>query len=664
MSNIKYRPEVDGLRALAVLSVVFFHAGLGFPGGYVGVDIFFVISGFLITSILLRDIEQDRFSFKDFCCRRIRRIVPTAFVVVFVTLCIGAYLLTPKDFRSLGKSSLFYSFMMANVHFWKDIGYFTASADYKPLLHTWSLAVEEQFYIIFPSLLLWLKKSKSLSVKKALGFIFLSSFVLGLIGVKYFPSASFYLLPTRAWELLAGSLLACYLPRMNLKKWQSELGSIMGLFFMLLSIFIYEKSTPFPSFYTVLPVLGAVLFIGSTYKAKTLVSRLFSLKPIVYVGLVSYSFYLWHWPVLVYAKFVLVETTPAIQLGLCLLSFLLACISYYLVEQPFRKYKIWSEQRKVWQLGGVLSIVTILCSLVIYKGDGLPARFSSSLVMEDVKWNGSAYIFDGEEPVTLGKTDEKSIDYLFLGDSHAMALSETVDKASKDAGLKGLSAIKDSLTPTPYLSCVSFTEEENLEHRLFNEKAIDLIKKHQIKNVILAFRWGVRVAKYSEAEIESGHEAYGSLSFLKEMTPLEKLGVSEAKESMKKALERYSALLSTMGVKLYLIRQVPVLSKPYPARDFIKISRFPSLNKSSSARALDLAEFRVQGQAMSEVLAGLENSNVEIVDPATAFFPDSDKPMNWHGERSYYRDDDHLTRYGAEIFMKPLLSKIFLGMKK
>ena len=212
MIDFKYRPDVDGLRAVAVTLVLLFHAGLGFSGGFIGVDVFFVISGFLITGLILKEQESGKFSLANFWVRRIRRIIPAATVVVVAVLVAGFFILLPRDYEDLGKSAIAQQLMLSNVYFWRNTGYFDGPADLKALLHTWSLAVEEQFYLGYPFLMMLLHRFGRKVTVGALTFLGVGSLIVSVYGVEHHPSATFFLLPTRAWELLIGGLI-CFLPK-------------------------------------------------------------------------------------------------------------------------------------------------------------------------------------------------------------------------------------------------------------------------------------------------------------------------------------------------------------------------------------------------------------------------------------------------------------------
>lgn len=292
---MKYRPEIDGLRAVAVLPVILFHAGLGlFAGGFVGVDVFFVISGYLITTILLTEIEEDRFSLWTFYERRARRILPALFVVLLACLPFAWVWMLPEQLEAFGKSLVAVMLFGSNILFWRETGYFAPAAEEKPLLHTWSLAVEEQYYLVVPLILMvGLRRFGRNPTFWGLVILSLVSLALCEIGRRSHPSAAFYLAPTRAWELLAGSLCA-FIQRHDGRQRRSQVLSGLGLGLICASVLAFDGQTPFPSLYALVPVLGTVLIILFA-TADTLAGRILTLRGFVGIGLISYSAYLWRW---------------------------------------------------------------------------------------------------------------------------------------------------------------------------------------------------------------------------------------------------------------------------------------------------------------------------------------------------------------------------------
>lgn len=358
---MKYRADIDGLRTIAVIPVILFHLGFEWiEGGYYGVDVFFVISGFLITSILLKKIKSNSFSMSEFWMRRVKRILPAVLTVILTTL-IAAYLLIYKgDLNNLSSDSIAAVFSYANIHAWFKFGnYWGTSAEKSFFLHAWSLSVEEQFYIFYPILLLILFKTKQ-SYKKWLSVITLLSLITYLTGSKLFPSSTFYLLPTRAWELSFGGLLAT----INLKKASSNIKlsnylSLIGLALVISSYFIFTGNHNI-NFHTLIPVIGSILIIIFSQENNT-IGKLLSSSPLTYIGKISYSLYLWHWPIIVllnnyYSHILSFEARTTIAI---ISTFILSNLSYYLIENKTRK---WNHTPKL-VLGGI-TLVFILTTLL------------------------------------------------------------------------------------------------------------------------------------------------------------------------------------------------------------------------------------------------------------------------------------------------------------
>ena len=337
---MKYRSEIDGLRAVAVVPVILFHAGFErFSGGFVGVDVFFVLSGYLITTILLAEIAEGRFSLIRFYERRARRILPALYFVMLVTLPFAFRLMLPDEFASFAQALISVLFFVSNVYFWQTTDYFSRAAEESPLLHTWSLGVEEQYYMLFPLglLLLW-----RLGPRGALAGLIagsLASLALAEYGVHRWPVPTFFLLPTRAWELGLGSLAAFYLTRRGLARIPARFGggaAALGLAMILASVALFDAETPFPSLYALLPTVGTVLVVLYADPG-ALAGRLLSWRPVVFVGLISYSAYLWHQPLFAFARITEFRRPgDGLMLGLSLLALLLAALTWRYVERPFR----------------------------------------------------------------------------------------------------------------------------------------------------------------------------------------------------------------------------------------------------------------------------------------------------------------------------------------
>ena len=340
---LKHRNDIDGLRAVAVLPVVLFHYGANvFSGGFTGVDIFFTISGFVIAGSILNDIRAGSFSIANFYFKRVRRIVPAFTAVMIATTIAAIFLLLPSDLVDYGRSLASTNTFLSNFYFWKTSGYFAAPAQTKPLLHTWSLSVEEQYYLFAP-ICFWIIYHYC----KARWLLFLMpvailSLAAGIAAVFVAPTAGFFLFPTRIWELLFGAMIALGSRPVGHRS-LGEIMSVVGLGLILLGIFTLEEGDPFPGWNALLPCLGTVLIIQAgigtqTRSALPLVNRLLSFQPLVGIGLISYSLYLVHWPIAAFMKYVTLRSPTAAEMAAMLVASLgLAWLLWRFVEQPFRK---------------------------------------------------------------------------------------------------------------------------------------------------------------------------------------------------------------------------------------------------------------------------------------------------------------------------------------
>lgn len=370
---MKYRAEIDGLRALAVIPVILFHAGFElFSGGYVGVDVFFVISGYLITSILIFDLNNKNFSLFYFYERRARRILPALFFVFFICLPFAWASLIPSALKEFSESLIASSLFVSNIFFWKNIGYFDSAVELKPLIHTWSLAVEEQFYIFFPLLLIVIWRLGVSITIAIIITILICSLSLAEWGSLYKPGASFYLIPMRTWELLIGSLSAFYTQSLNRDYQENKYSqglSILGVLFIAYAVFSYDKTTPFPGLHAVLPTFGTALILIFSNN-KTIIGSLLSSKPLVFIGVISYSIYLWHQPIFSFARTLNVDEPSKILMGsLSALTILAGFLTWYFIEKPFRTYAHFSRRSVFLScIFGSLLFVVIGCIGILTNG--------------------------------------------------------------------------------------------------------------------------------------------------------------------------------------------------------------------------------------------------------------------------------------------------------
>lgn len=431
-----YRPEIDGLRALAVLPVILFHAGFpAFSGGFVGVDVFFVISGFLITGIILNDLDKGRFSLLTFYERRARRILPA--LVLVVTLCIPFTWLwfTPLDMRDFGQSVTAVAVFASNILFWREAGYFFGASELKPLLHTWSLAVEEQYYVLVPLLLMvvW-RLGRARAVMAAVAVLMVLSFALAEWASVHRRDAAFYLLPMRAWELMIGAAAALYLFRRDGKtpapRRLAEPLAVLGLGLIAVAVILYDSSTPFPGMYALAPTVGTVLLILFA-RPGTMSHRLLASRVLVSVGLISYSAYLWHQPLFAFARYRELDGEPSdvLMLALCVVTLPLAYASWRWVEQPCRDRTKLSRRTVFLVAPAVLAAFAGFGVFVHLDGGVMgrkpPAPLAAEAYADLVRGAGRDRGVEGRECESAGASvcmrhrGEGEGGILLLGDSHS-----------------------------------------------------------------------------------------------------------------------------------------------------------------------------------------------------------------------------------------------------
>ncbi len=395
---MKYRAEIDGLRAVAVVPVILFHAGYEmFSGGFVGVDVFFVISGYLITSILIAELDNGKFSLIDFYERRSRRILPALFLIMAISTVFAWLWFLQEDYIRFSQSLVAVSVFSSNVLFWLTSNYFDTSAELKPLLHTWSLGVEEQFYVFFPLLLLFAWKLKRTYLMALLGVAAAVSLILSQLAISISPAGAFYLLPTRGWELLVGAFVSfaeAGRGRVNTSAQVNQAGSLAGLALLLIAMFAYDKTTPFPGVAAILPVAGTALIILFA-RADNYVGKLLSFRWLVGIGLISYSAYLWHQPLFAFARYRTLDgTNEWLMGGLSVLSIGLAYISWRYVEAPFRdKRRVSKLQVFLFSIVGSVLFICIGLAGHVSKGFQQRLQFSSDLSEIDLPKKENGWCF-------------------------------------------------------------------------------------------------------------------------------------------------------------------------------------------------------------------------------------------------------------------------------
>ncbi|TGK95322.1 acyltransferase [Leptospira brenneri] len=449
---IKYRPEIDGLRAVAVISVIFFHAGFTFfEGGFIGVDVFFVISGFLVTSTILTELEKDQFSIINFYERRARRILPALFFLLAISFPIAWIVFLPKDLESYLKSLSAIPIFSANVFFLKDVEYFSTASELKPLLHTWSLAVEEQYYIFFPLLILFTRTRNKKSKRQVLFVILLFLASVSLIYSQNLSSSkvstNFYLLPSRFWEIAIGSILA-FIPTSvyMISTSKKQLLSFVGISLILLSVVMFRRDTPWPSFYTLIPTIGTVFIIMFANTSDTFVGSLLSNKFFVQIGLISYSAYLWHQPIFAFSRYTFSSNylNTYTMFILSFLSMFLAYGSWKYFELPFRD-KIRFPRVLLFSLSLILSLFFIVFGYSLsrvfryFQGESIVAKQLLSKGFAYAKLISDERIFVRER-IHL---QDKSPDILIIGSSRIMSIDGILGKESLGLGVSGASIEDD-----------------------------------------------------------------------------------------------------------------------------------------------------------------------------------------------------------------------------
>ncbi|HBJ34689.1 MAG TPA: acyltransferase [Planctomycetaceae bacterium] len=500
--------------------VVLFHAGLGFPGGFVGVDVFFVISGYLITSLILRDVNAGTFSLADFWERRIRRILPAVTVCVLLTLAAGWLLLLPSDLLALGESAVAQSLMVSNVYFWRTTNYFGGDIFEKPLLHTWSLSVEEQFYLFFPVLLILTCRFRLLRQRiplvVLLGLLFSLSLVLSIWGVKNQPYATFYLLPTRAWELLTGSLLAASSMAGLTSSWKRETLAWLGLAGILAPAFIYDEQVPFPGLAALPPCLGAAAIIWANASQMSLAASLLSAAPVRFIGLISYSLYLYHWPVIVFTNYwKTTELSTATRLAMVLVSLVLATLSWRLIEAPFRRRSKGKRHLPVFATAVTALLIMLSIGCFLSLSQGYPNRLPPT-ALELVKSLEGEYqkralfkcplntapeeiaadrvhLIGSNRPIGTGPQ------FVVLGDSHAHLAAPLFERVANEYNVSG-AVITHAATP-PLQGWKNRDPHGAKDPSLLFSNSFEYVKRNNVKNVILMATWAKYCEESSYAEL-------------------------------------------------------------------------------------------------------------------------------------------------------------------
>jgi peptidoglycan/LPS O-acetylase OafA/YrhL len=654
----KYRPDIDGLRAIAVLSVLFFHSGMSvFSGGYVGVDIFFVISGYLITTIIVREIASNDFSIVRFYERRFRRILPALTVVMAASLIAGFLLLPPDGLIDLGQSAVAAALFSSNILFFIEAEYFGGAAELKPLLHTWSLAIEEQYYIFFPLLLVLIARIDAKNYLRwlvVLGTLSLVSCVV-LTGID--ASAAFYWIPTRAWELFIGSVLALHVIPVPSKHVFRELNSLLGIGMIVFSVFFYTSETAFPGFAALLPTIGAALVIHSGLGGGTYVYKALSLRPVVFIGLISYSLYLWHWPVIVYTKiWSIKEPSDSVVALMVVAIFVLSVLSWKFIESPFRKKTFVRSRPKLFWVSGFASVVIIVVGLVFALNYGYSLRTTSGVVLvsdeEDYKWRylrSCEGVIDklksGRDLCDIGTRAEKA-SFILWGDSHAQALASGVSQSAANMGVRGKIAARSACPPL-----ISIERPNRVSCDEFNTAVLEYISAApEIETVILAARWALSTkgTRYKQE--------YGNPVRLVDLAVPGKDKSSNV-ELFEIGLARTIKKLHELGKEVVLVNPVPEVG--YDVSYAIVVTNMAGKDINAVV-APTIDEYRKRTEEVGQIFRRLtRRMQIALVAP-DAYLCDTGRCIVAIDGVSLYRDGDHLSTYGSE-YLSHAFDEVFRG---
>ncbi len=653
---MKNRLDVDGLRSIAVGSIILYHFGYSaFGGGYVGVDVFFVISGYLIGPAAINQIFEGTFSFGAFIERRARRLFPALIAMLVATTIMSYLILLPFDLRNFGKSVIGTATYISNIIFFREAGYFDQAAIYKPLLHTWSLAVEEQFYLTFPPLILALRHFSATrrTTERLIITLLLLSLGLAQLFLAIDPSASFYLLPFRAWEFLAGVSVGFIDPRWlsAISRAWRDLAAILGSLLIVVPIFSYTHDTPFPGIAALPAVAGTALLIvaGSGSGASPVVTRLLSLPPFAFVGRISYSLYLWHWPIAVGLTYYFAGSMPPlVAITGIVATGLLSMLSWRFIEEPFRRRRRLPEWRPLFRLITLSSCTLVAVGCTLYKSEGAPGRFSPAgqeiaVASGDFLQNGGVcfepdnQIIPGLALCQLGdRTTAPS--FLVWGDSHGRAFRDGIDLAAREAGRSGLLVwgagcpplfgvrkIESAASPAKDAQCLDQT----------NRLAAFLATNRSLRTVLLVGRW----AYYTNGQ-GIGVDAHNIISIRPTAGGVES-GAMLFAHRMQATVEQ----LREQDRRVLILEQVPEISG-FNARSFAQyvLSRGEAPDKVlAQIGILDQSLIDQRQKAATDTLDALQKKGDATVIRTHTLFCRHGKCYAWIDGRPALFDNNHIT---------------------
>lgn len=656
LSN-QYRPDIDGLRAIAVLCVIFFHAGFNtFSGGFVGVDIFFVISGYLITTIILNEKTSGTLSIVKFYERRARRIIPALFFVIFITTLVGAFIIFPKQFVDYGRSIIAVSFFASNILFNQDkqTGYFNGAADEKPLLHTWSLAVEEQYYLFFPVFIILFWKVGRNKLLLMIVLITLMSLGLSDYASRQGWLGNFFLIPTRAWELLIGSILAFFTVSkskfLQVSPTNSTLLSLVGLSLLMISIFVFDSSVRFPSIFALVPTIGTALIIAFPDSNKWS-SHLLSNRLLVGIGLISYSTYLWHQPIFVMAKITSIyPLTKTILVLLILLTIVLAYFTWRFIEQPFRNKSLVS-QKKIFSITAVGSVLLIITGLLIIKNDGFENRFSPKINQWlNPQVADKVSCIDQFSPIEIRNgvmckagNMAQSPTFAVIGDSHAEAMLQAlnhqalIEKRSFFMVSGGWCApLLDFAGTNKYFASCRETQNAGLNTLAENKQIKTVILIAEWPNYTEGYRWGSNPTAYFDAQ--STH-----------------IDIQHNPEVFERALKRTIDLLMKYNKNIVIVKTVPEFN--FNVTDILIKNAITGQNLSQ-LKITTTDDYEIRNRNVSKFFNQFKNIN--YVEPKSKLCDTVSHKCEFKDAlgNPMYSDSSHLTFLGASKIVPDIFKLI------
>ena len=660
---MKYRREIDGLRALAVLPVVFYHAGFSaFKGGFVGVDIFFVISGYLITSILIAEKSTGTYSILNFYERRARRILPALYFMMLVSTVAAWVWLLPAYMESFCRSLIAVPLFASNFLFSLRHGYFEVGAELKPLLHTWSLAVEEQYYMLFPVLLTLVWKFPKKWIITLLALIAIGSISLAQIGIFVFPSQTYFLLPTRAWEILLGALLSFVNYKEDIKDGGSsftyQLLSATGLLMILSAIHFFDEKTPIPGLFALIPTVGAVLIIQFA-SSNTFVGRMLGSRILVGIGLISYSIYLWHQPFFAFARHVNVsDPSSAVYVGVVGLSILAGYLSWRFVEQPFRS-KVLASRQLVFLFSIVGAAVFVSIGIAGHLTHGFPSRYSSQiqsvLAIPEVSRlfiEDGCQLQDKESALHKCVRGNKSVkpQFALVGDSHASSLIHELELAFETHDMSFVQYTKNGC---PFLVGLKKLPVDNCD--VFQDAYVEDFKSSGVNTYIISSRWPVYVSEHHFDNLEGGIErkeveqyTTGNIGFDQPF--------SERRAALLIGLRKSLVDLLDIGKNVVLVYPVPEQGWDVSIRH----AKILMLNgKLDSDISVSAQRYRERNADVLKIFDDLgQRPNLIRVHPEQIFCDSYvvGRCLATYGGQQFYFDDNHLSNAGARLVVDQILS--------